>query len=70
MPEGVRRGPARPIYVHDTAKGVELELVYVPKGDFIMGAEDSDAFDNEKPKHAHPMKDGYYIGRVDVTWAQ
>ncbi len=47
-----------------------MELVLVPAGDFVMGADDSDAFDEEKPKHKHPMDHLYWIGRNDVTWKQ
>jgi serine/threonine-protein kinase len=70
LPKGLRRGQAKPVYVWDTGKGLELELVYVPAGKFVMGADDSDAYDNEKPKHTHPMEHGYWIGRTPVTWKQ
>jgi formylglycine-generating enzyme required for sulfatase activity len=48
----------------------EIELVFVPAGDFVMGSDGADAPPDEAPKHAHPMPNGYWIGRTDVTWAQ
>ena len=48
----------------------DMELVQVPAGDFVMGADDQDAYDAEKLKHAHRMEHAYWIGRNDVTWSQ
>jgi serine/threonine protein kinase/formylglycine-generating enzyme required for sulfatase activity len=59
-----------PVYrfEHD---GVELELVYVPPGDFTMGCNDSQSNPpDDQPEHLHPMPHGYYVGRYEVTWAQ
>jgi formylglycine-generating enzyme required for sulfatase activity len=50
-----------------------LELVYVPPGDFVMGADkvaDNSSNASEWPRHVHPMDHGYWIGRTDVTWHQ
>ena len=52
--------------IYDTSKGLELEMVYVPPGDFFMGAIHGGQ--HEKPLHTHPMDHGYYIARTEVTW--
>jgi len=70
LPKGLRRGDAKPVCVWDTGKRLELELVYVPPGDFIMGADDQDAFEPEKPKRTQALDQGFWIGRTDVTWQQ
>jgi serine/threonine-protein kinase len=56
----------------------DLDLVWVPPGDFIMGADDEGdnpafggvASKEQNPKHRHPMPRGFWIGRNDVTWKQ
>jgi formylglycine-generating enzyme required for sulfatase activity len=73
LPDGLRRGPAPPVLIWDTQRGLELELVYVPPGKFIMGSDDphhGHEIGVEQPKHAHPLPHGYWIGRHDVTWKQ
>ncbi len=70
LPKGMRRGREKPVLVYDTGKGLEIEMVYVPPGDFVMGADDGDAYDDEKPRHTHPMPKGYFIGRHETTVAQ
>lgn len=59
-----------PLYLFQLPDGSEMEMVTVPAGDFVMGADDSDATDWEKPKHTHPMAHSYWIGRNDVTRGQ
>ncbi|MFC1708419.1 formylglycine-generating enzyme family protein, partial [Planctomycetota bacterium] len=56
------------VYLWDTGKGLEIEMVYVPPGDFIMGSEDGGG--DEKPRHTHAMPQGYYIGRYETTWRE
>src|SRR3990167_5738470 len=68
MPRGMRRGPEKPVYVWDTGKGIEVEMVYVPPGDFTMGSDDRD--NDEKPRHTHTMPKGYWIGRYETTWKE
>ncbi len=68
LPKGMRRGREKPVLVYDTGKGLEIEMVYVPSGDFVMGAEDGDS--DERPRHTHPMPKGYFIGRYETTWRE
>ena len=71
LPKGLKKGKERPAYVFDTGKGVELEVVYVPPGEFTMGSNDpANACEDEKPQHKRPMPDPYWIGRTAVTWKQ
>ena len=53
------------------ALGVKLEWCYVPAGYFWMGsdARDSQARDDEKPRHRLYLP-GYYVGKYPVTNAQ
>lgn len=68
MPKGLRKGKAKPVYLWSAAKGVDIEMVYVPPGDFVMGADDGEP--DEKPRRTQPMTSGYYLGRHEVTRAQ
>ena len=53
------------------APGVEMDLVAVPAGDFVMGSADTDstAQDNEKPLQKLAL-DEFLIGKYEVTNAQ
>ena len=44
-----------------------MDLVYLPPGSFIMG---SNAESRALPKHIVTIKNGFYIGRYEVTQAQ
>ena len=68
LPDGIRLGTSSPVCIFDTKKDLEIELVYVPPGDFYMGAINGGP--DEKPLHMHPMPRGYYMGRTEVTWGQ
>ena len=62
--------PATPIYlpyVHATTVD-GAELVYVPAGDFLMGAADDDpqAYYDERPQHVVYL-DAYWIDKTEVT---
>ena len=79
LPEGLRiagqdvpaaDGKQVPLYLFRLPDGSDMEMVAVPAGDFVMGADDSDAPDWEKPRHNHPMDHSYWIGRNDVTRGQ
>lgn len=44
------------------------EMVFVEGGSFMMGSDDEDAYDEEKPVHAVTVPD-FYIGKYPVTQA-
>lgn len=50
----------------DDLNGVNLEMVYVPGGKFMMGG---DKYDDEKPRHEVTVP-AFYIGKFQVTQAQ
>ena len=45
-----------------------MELVYVPAGSFMMGSNNG-SYD-EKPVHQVTIKEGFYMGRFEVTQAE
>jgi len=53
------------------APGVEIVLLRIPAGEFLMGSsdEDTDAAIGEKPQHKLTLAD-YYMGKTEVTVAQ
>lgn len=51
-----------------TVKGVKFEMVRVDGGSFMMGSDDKDAYDSEKPVHRETVST-FYIGRTEVTQA-
>ncbi|MDE5610154.1 MAG: SUMF1/EgtB/PvdO family nonheme iron enzyme [Bacteroidales bacterium] len=56
----------------ETAFGMDLEMVYVQGGAFLMGAtveQGDDAEEDEKPVRRVKL-DGYHIGKYEVTQAQ
>ncbi len=55
----------------ETAAGLNMNMVYVAGGTFMMGASasDSEAADYEKPAHSVTLSD-YYIGKYEVTQKQ
>ena len=61
---------AKPL-VLELAPGVEMELVNVPAGEFLMGSTEGDemADFDEAPQHTLNL-DAYYIGKYEVTVAQ
>jgi sulfatase modifying factor 1 len=48
--------------------GVQLEMVLVPAGTFIMG--DNNGLDDEKPAHKVTITKPFYLGRCEVTVEQ
>ena len=56
----------------DLGKGVKLEMVLIPAGEFLMGSPDSDkdAFKWEKPQHRVRITKPFYLGKYLVTQEQ
>lgn len=46
-----------------------MELVWIPAGEFVMGAVagDADCIPNEKPAHPVTISRGFWLGRTEVT---
>jgi eukaryotic-like serine/threonine-protein kinase len=71
-PPQVKREPKIGDEYHlEMPDGLRMDFVYVPAGEFLMGAawNDRDAFTNEKPQHKVYL-DAYWIGKYPVTNAQ
>ncbi len=56
----------------DLGKGVKLELVLIPAGEFLMGSPDSDkdARREEKPQHRVRITKPFYLSKYLVTQEQ
>lgn len=54
--------------------GVQMELVLIPAGDFIMGSPDTengeDHSESESPQHKVTIKKPFFMGKFEVTQAQ
>lgn len=51
---------------------IDIKLVLVPKGTFLMGApiEEEEAFDDERQQHQASISMNYYLGVTEVTQGQ
>ena len=56
----------------DLGKGIKLEMVLIPAGEFMMGSADSDkdATHHEKPQHRVRITKPFYMGKYLVTQEQ
>ena len=56
----------------DLGKGIKLEMVLIPAGEFLMGSPDSDkeAYPFEKPQHRVRITKPFYLGKYLVTQEQ
>jgi formylglycine-generating enzyme required for sulfatase activity/serine/threonine protein kinase len=63
-------GKEVPLYTVRLPDGSEMEMVQVPAGTFVMGANDSGASAAERPRHMHEVRRTFWVGRHDVTWSQ
>jgi formylglycine-generating enzyme required for sulfatase activity len=55
----------------DCGRGVKLELVWIPPGEFLMGSpEDEEGRSRAEKQHRVRLTQGFYIGKYPVTQAQ
>lgn len=68
----VAAAPTADTLPREHTNSVGMRFVLIPAGTFEMGAADSDheAGDNEKPRHAVTISQGFYLGQFEVTQAQ
>ncbi len=68
---GKTNSPPKELTV-DLGKGVKLEMVLIPAGEFVMGSPDSDkdANPDEKPQHRVRITKPFYLGKYLVTHEQ
>ena len=69
--DGKTKSPPKEL-TFDLGKGVKLEMVLIPAGEFLMGSPDSDkdAFPFEKPQHRVRITKPFYLGKYQVTQEQ
>jgi formylglycine-generating enzyme required for sulfatase activity len=48
---------------------IGMGFVYVPAGSFMMGSDD-EYYEGEKPVHKVTIREGFYMGKYEVTQAQ
>jgi formylglycine-generating enzyme required for sulfatase activity len=70
LPAGMRRGEAAPRYVWNTGYGVEIDMLYVPPGEVVLGAEGATSAPDQRPEQLVTLSYGFWIGRTEVTWGQ
>ncbi|MGL5059156.1 MAG: formylglycine-generating enzyme family protein, partial [Microcoleus sp.] len=58
-------------FTEDLGSKTTLDMVYIPRGRFMMGspAEEAESFDDEKPQHQVTVKP-FFIGKYPITQAQ
>ncbi|MEM7578404.1 MAG: SUMF1/EgtB/PvdO family nonheme iron enzyme [Cyanobacteria bacterium P01_A01_bin.80] len=58
-------------FIESLGNGIELEMVNIPGGSFLMGSPEGekDSRSNEKPQHEVRMQ-AFYMGKYQVTQAQ
>ncbi|AFZ01321.1 formylglycine-generating enzyme family protein [Calothrix sp. PCC 6303] len=58
-------------FIETLENGIELEMVYIPGGNFMMGSpeDEKDSNDWEKPQHQVTVQP-FYMGKYQVTQAQ
>ncbi len=58
-------------FSEELGDGVELEMVYVPEGNFTMGApeDEEESLDSERPQHDVAVP-AFFMGKYPVTQAQ
>ncbi|MBF2013656.1 MAG: SUMF1/EgtB/PvdO family nonheme iron enzyme [Rivularia sp. T60_A2020_040] len=56
-------------FSEDLGDGVNLDMIYIPAGKFIMGSPEGEGYDTEKPQHEVIVPE-FFMGKYPVTQAQ
>ena len=56
-------------FTEDLGNGVDLDMVYIPGGKFMMGSPKGEGNDREKPQHQVSVQP-FFMGKYPVTQAQ
>ncbi len=56
-------------YTEDLGNGIELEMIAIPSGKFMMGSPEGEGRDWEKPQHK-VLVQVFYMGKYPITQAQ
>lgn len=63
------QAPPPPTIITETINGISIELIRAEGGTFLMGGQDDQVQENEKPAHEVTLNT-FYIGKYPVTQAQ
>ena len=66
----VARPVSQPLLASTFTNSIGMEFLLIPSGEFYMGAEDSEASNNEKPKHRVRITRPFYLAKYPTTQAQ
>ncbi len=56
-------------FIENLGNGVELEMIAIPGGEFMMGSPEGEGRDNEKPQHEVTVQ-AFYMSKYPITQAQ
>ena len=56
-------------FTENLGNGIELEMIAIPGGHFLMGSPEGEGYDSEKPQHEVTIK-SFYMGKFPITQAQ
>ena len=56
-------------FTEDLGNGVELEMIAIPGGKFLMGSPEGEGHDSEKPQHEVTVQ-SFYMGKYPITQVQ
>ena len=56
-------------YTEELGDGVELDMISIPGGSFMMGSPEEEGYDSEKPQHQVTVS-SFYMGRYPITQQQ
>jgi formylglycine-generating enzyme required for sulfatase activity len=65
MPRGMSKATQPNVYIWDTGRGIKIEMLYIPPGEFIQGP---DEWKQEETSTIGKIDQGYYISKYPVTW--
>ncbi|MGB5637010.1 MAG: TIR domain-containing protein, partial [Waterburya sp.] len=56
-------------FTSDLGNGVNLEMIAIPGGTFMMGSPEGEGYDDEKPQHKVTVP-SFFLGKYPITQAQ
>ncbi len=56
-------------YTEDLGNEIELEMIAIPSGTFMMGSPEGEGYDDEKPQHEVTVQ-SFFMGKYPITQAQ
>ena len=56
-------------FTEKLGNGIDLDMVYIPGGEFVMGSPEGEGYDSEKPQHRVTMT-SFFMGKYPVTQEQ